>query len=43
MGMEKRWKMREADPAIVDALRTSLNIHPAVCTMLAERGITDFE
>jgi single-stranded-DNA-specific exonuclease len=43
MGMEKRWKMREADPAVVDALRTSLNIHPAVCTMLAERGITDFE
>lgn len=43
MGMEKRWKMREADPAIVGALRTSLNIHPAVCTMLAERGITDFE
>lgn len=43
MGMEKRWKMREADPAVVDALRTSLNIHPAVCTMLAERGITGFE
>ena len=43
MGMEKRWKMREADPAIVDALRTSLNIHPAVCTILAERGITGFE
>lgn len=41
--MEKRWKMREADPAVVDALRTSLNIHPAVCTMLAERGITGFE
>lgn len=43
MGMEKRWKMREADPAVVDALRTSLNIHPAVCTILAERGITGFE
>ena len=43
MGMEKRWKMREADPAIVDALRTSLNIHPAVCTILAERCITGFE
>jgi single-stranded-DNA-specific exonuclease len=43
MGMEKRWKMREADPAVVDTLRTSLNIHPAVCTILAERGITGFE
>ncbi|MGB4771057.1 MAG: single-stranded-DNA-specific exonuclease RecJ [Chitinophagaceae bacterium] len=41
--MEKRWKMREADPAVVDALRTSLNIHPAVCTMLAERGISGFD
>ena len=41
--MEKRWKMREANPVVVNALRSSLNIHPAVCTMLAERGITGFD
>ncbi|TAH05546.1 MAG: single-stranded-DNA-specific exonuclease RecJ [Sphingobacteriales bacterium] len=41
--MEKRWKMRESDPAVVDALRTNLNIHPAVCTMLVERGISGFD
>lgn len=43
MGMEKRWKMREADPVVVNALRSSLNIHTAVCSMLAERGISSFD
>lgn len=41
--MEKRWKMREADPVVVNALRSSLNIHTAVCSMLAERGISSFD
>lgn len=43
MGMEKRWKLRKADPVVVNALRSSLNIHPVICTMLAERGIMDFD
>lgn len=41
--MEKRWRMRETDPGTVEELRASLRIHPAICSMLVQRGIRDFE
>lgn len=43
MGMEKRWRIKDADPAIVAELREKLRIHPSICAMLAQRGITSFE
>ena len=41
--MEKRWRIRSADPATVEDLSKSLGIHPVLCTMLAQRGIQNFE
>lgn len=41
--MEKRWRMRPYEPRAAEALHGSLNIHPVLCQMLAQRGITSFE
>lgn len=40
---EKRWTIRKAEKKIVENLRETLNIHPAFCQMLAQRGVTNFE
>jgi single-stranded-DNA-specific exonuclease len=40
---EKRWTLKPADDAVVTRLREELNIHPALCRLLAVRGINDFE
>lgn len=40
--MEKRWNLLEAPPGLTESLRQSLNIHTALCKILAQRGITDF-
>ncbi len=39
----KRWKIREADPELVKRLQQALNIHPALCELLVQRGIHDFD
>jgi single-stranded-DNA-specific exonuclease len=41
--MEKRWTVAETDPSVVDRLSTDLGIHPALCQVLAQRGVRDFE
>ncbi len=43
MKPEKRWTLKPADEEIVNKLCTALNIHPAICRILALRGITDYE
>lgn len=40
--MQKRWKINQADPAIVQSLQSSLNIHPVLCNLLVQRGIDTF-
>jgi single-stranded-DNA-specific exonuclease len=41
--MQKRWRLVTADTAKVNALHGSLKIHPAICRILTQRGITNFE
>ena len=41
--MVKRWNILKADEEKVSALAASLKINPAICTILSERGIDDFE
>ncbi len=40
--MEKRWTVAEPDPSVVDRLSAELRIHPALCRVLAQRGLQDF-
>lgn len=41
--MEKRWTILDADTEKVKALQTALKIHPILCELLVQRGISDFE
>jgi single-stranded-DNA-specific exonuclease len=41
--MEKRWNLLTADPIITELLQSTLKINPALCSMLARRGIQTFE
>ncbi len=41
--MEKRWNIIVADPAKVQSLQAALKIHPILCELLVQRGITDFD
>jgi single-stranded-DNA-specific exonuclease len=41
--MQKRWNLLHADPDKAEALGTALKIHPALCRILAQRGIEDFD
>ncbi|MEN9702368.1 MAG: single-stranded-DNA-specific exonuclease RecJ [Bacteroidota bacterium] len=41
--MEKRWNIIAADPAKVQSLQAALKIHPILCELLVQRGITDFD
>jgi len=43
MKPEKRWTIRPVDAQIVNRLSDALNIQPAICRILALRGITDYE
>lgn len=43
MGIEKRWRMIGADKAKADELFRALKIHPALCTILVQRGISTYE
>ncbi len=40
--MQKRWNILAADEGKVTALYESLKIHPALCKVLVQRGISDF-
>jgi single-stranded-DNA-specific exonuclease len=41
--MEKRWNLILADPNQVRALQEALKIHPILCELLVQRGISDFD
>jgi single-stranded-DNA-specific exonuclease len=43
MAMVKRWKMTAPDEALADSLQKQLGIHPVLCRLLVQRGITTFE
>src|ERR1044072_8045005 len=38
----KRWTLKPADDGTVSALYEALKVNPAICRLLAVRGITDF-
>jgi single-stranded-DNA-specific exonuclease len=40
--MQKRWTIANADQLQVDQLHRELKIHPALCRILVQRGITSF-
>ncbi len=42
MKPEKRWTLRPADEAIVTRLSEELKVNPAICRILALRGIKDY-
>lgn len=41
--MEKRWKLLSANQEVTDALTMSLSIHPALCKILVQREISNFD
>jgi single-stranded-DNA-specific exonuclease len=41
--MEKRWNLISADNNVTRVLQDALKIHPILCELLVQRGITDFE
>ncbi|MBX3254455.1 MAG: single-stranded-DNA-specific exonuclease RecJ [Chitinophagaceae bacterium] len=41
--MEKRWHILKTPRREADHLFSTLKIHPVICNILAQRGITDFE
>ena len=41
--MEKRWKITQVDKEKVDALHSSLHIHPVLCKLLVQRGLETYE
>ncbi|MBA3828168.1 MAG: single-stranded-DNA-specific exonuclease RecJ [Taibaiella sp.] len=43
MKVDKRWKLRVADDRVVKDLSDSLKVHPALCRMLAARGIDNYD
>ncbi|MFN8309272.1 MAG: single-stranded-DNA-specific exonuclease RecJ [Chitinophagales bacterium] len=40
---EKKWSLLTPDQNQFNALRESLNIHPVLCRLLVQRGITNYE
>jgi single-stranded-DNA-specific exonuclease len=41
--LEKRWTTKSVDPIKVSALQEALQVHPALPTLLVQRGIEEFE
>jgi single-stranded-DNA-specific exonuclease len=41
--LKKNWTLATADPVRLQKLKHSLRIHPAICQILIQRGITDFD
>lgn len=41
--MDKRWNILTADPSMVSRLQEALKIHPALCSILVQRGIDSFD
>jgi len=43
MSPEKRWKLKDADAAAMQQIQNDLKLHPALCRILAIRGIRDYD
>jgi len=43
MKPDKRWTLKPAEERNINALSDALKIHPALCRLLAVRGISDYE
>jgi len=43
MKPDKRWTLKQADEATVKELQDTLNINPAICKILALRGVKNYE
>lgn len=43
MGLSKRWTIKPADEEVTNHLHEVLRVHPALCRLLAVRGITDYD
>ncbi len=43
MTSDKRWTLKPADEEVTKHIQEALNIHPALCRMLAQRGVSDFD
>lgn len=43
MRLEKRWTLKSADEQHIQQLSEQLRIHPALCRLLAVRGVADYE
>ncbi len=43
MRLDKRWTLKPADENTVTALQEALKVNPAICRLLAVRGITDYD
>ncbi len=41
--MEKKWILRQTDELLVDQLQNQLKIHPALCALLEQRGVGNYE
>lgn len=41
--MQKRWNILHSDASAIDQLRQTLKIHPAICNILVQRGITTYD
>ncbi|MDZ4793674.1 MAG: single-stranded-DNA-specific exonuclease RecJ [Bacteroidota bacterium] len=41
--MDKRWNILSADETVVHSLLQSLNVHPVLCKIFAQRGFETFE
>lgn len=41
--MNKRWILLETDPNLVQQLQQQLRIHPALCSILVQRGVHSFD
>ena len=41
--MQKRWKIKSADAAVIKALSDSLRINAAICKILVQRNVDTFE
>jgi single-stranded-DNA-specific exonuclease len=41
--MEKRWTIVKDEKEITAALQKALNIHPILCKILSQRGLTDYD
>lgn len=43
MKVEKKWNILPADKAVIHQIQEALNIHPALCRILALRGVTNYQ